>query len=282
MSLVYDKIDTRSTEINSMVWVGLDTLDKNIPIDFFEWEEITDVAERIYRFNEAVMNAVWQYVVDIKINSSFYMWSAERSSLKATFQLLKDRYPDVLTICDGKFGDVGHTSEEISRYVFDDLGADAIMANPYMGSDSLDVFTERKDKWVIVCVNTSNPTATEVQELVLKNGSPLWKHILIQCMNKWNLNWNIIPVLSSTHPTNLRWIRGIIWETPLVLAGAWLQGWNLSEGLPYCIRSSDKKWVIISSSRWIIHAPRNDGESYTDAMRRVVRNMQEEVNKIAS
>ncbi|MCB9806582.1 orotidine 5'-phosphate decarboxylase [Candidatus Peribacteria bacterium] len=82
---------------------------------------------------------------------------------------MRERYPGVFTICDGKFGDVGHTSEELARYVFDDLGADAIMVNPYMGSDSIDVFSKRDDKAVIVCVNTSNPTAGEVQELVLEN-----------------------------------------------------------------------------------------------------------------
>lgn len=277
----YEKINDRSRKINSMVGVGLDTIASNIPEDFFGWERVDDIAERIFRFNEAVMAAVWSFVVDVKINSSFYMWSAERTALRSTFQLLRNKYPDIFTICDGKFGDVGHTSEEIGHYVFDELGADAIMVNPYMGSDSIDVFSRRKDKWVIVCVNTSNPTAGEVQELMLQNGLPLWKHILFESMNKWNTNWNIIPVLSSTHPANLVWIRNIVWDVPIVLAGAGLQGWNLSDSLPHCIRFSDKKWVMISSSRWIIHAPKKDDETYTEAMKRVVQKMREEVNKIA-
>lgn len=277
----YEKINDRSRIINSMVGVWLDTLASNIPEDFFWSERVDDVAERIFRFNEAVMTAVWSSVVDVKVNSSFYMWSAERTALKATFQLLRDKYPHIFTICDGKFGDVGHTSEELARYVFDELGADAIMVNPYMGSDSIDVFSRRKDKGVVVCVNTSNPTAGEVQELMLENGLSLWQHILTQSMGKWNVNWNIIPVLSSTHPANLAWVRGVVWDAPIVLAGAGLQGWNLSDSLPYCIRPSDRKWVMISSSRWIIHAPRNDGESYTEAMQRVVNAMREEVNKIA-
>lgn len=277
----YQKINDRSKETDSMVGVGLDTLVANIPEDFFWWQKIADTAEKIFRFNEAVMAAVGTSLVDVKVNSSFYMWSAERAALKATFQLLRERYPGVFTICDGKFGDVGHTSEELARYVFDDLGADAIMVNPYMGSDSIDVFSKRDDKAVIVCVNTSNPTAGEVQELVLENWLPLWKHVLIQTMNKWNVNWNIIPVLSSTHPQNLIGIRDIVREAPIVLAGAGLQGWNLSNSLPHCVRPSDRKWVMISSSRWIIHAQRIDNEGYTDAMRRVVNTMREEINKIA-
>lgn len=277
----YQKINDRSWEVNSMIGVGLDTLASNIPVDFFWWERIDDVAERIYRFNEAVMAAVWSSIVDVKVNSSFYMWSPQRAALKATFELLRTKYPDIFTICDGKFGDVGHTSEELARYVFDELGADAIMVNPYMGSDSIDVFSKRKDKWVIVCVNTSNPTAGEIQELILENGLPLWKHVLIESMSKWNKNWNIIPVLSSTHPDNLMWVRNVVWEAPIVLAGAGLQGWSLSDSLPFCIRPADKKWVMISSSRWIIHAPRNKDESYTQAMQRVVNTMRVQVNKIA-
>jgi len=67
---------------------------------------ISDPAERIFRFNEAVMKAVSAHIVDVKINSSFYMGSAERDALKATFDLVRTKYPKIFTICDGKFADV--------------------------------------------------------------------------------------------------------------------------------------------------------------------------------
>ena len=276
----YSKINRRSSAIDSVVGVWLDTLNKNIPDDFFDWEFISDPAERIFRFNEAVMKAVSPHIVDVKINSSFYMWSAEREALKTTFELIRTKYPNIFTICDGKFADVWHTSEEIVQYVFDTLEADAIMANPYLWWDSIEIFSERADKTVILCVNTSNPGAKDIQELVLSDGEPLWKYILRLSMGAWNKNRNIVPVLSSTHPENLLGIRKIIWDSPMVLAGAWLQGGDLAASIPHCIKH-DGKGVMVSSSRWIIHAPRKNDESYTDAMERIVIDMKTRINSIA-
>ena len=60
---------------------------------------------------------------------------------------------------------LGLTRAALYARLRDELDADAVLLNPYMGFDAIEPFVRRKDKLVILCVNTSNPSADEVQNL---------------------------------------------------------------------------------------------------------------------
>ena len=78
---------------------------------------------------------------------------------------LRDRHPDVLTICDAKRADIGNTSAAYAEAIFERLGFDAVTLNPYLGRDALQPFLDYEDKACIILCRTSNPGAAEFQEL---------------------------------------------------------------------------------------------------------------------
>jgi len=79
-------------------------------------------------------------------------------------------------LLDAKRGDIGSTTEEYAKEVFDVFLADAVTVNPYLGHDSLKPFLKRKNKGIVVLVRTSNPGASDFQDLKIK-GKPLYLHV---------------------------------------------------------------------------------------------------------
>jgi orotidine-5'-phosphate decarboxylase len=117
-------------------------------------------------------------------------------------------------------------------------------------------------------VNTSNPSANEIQDLRLMSSEPLWKHILKVAMQDWNKHGNIIPVLSATHPENLVGIREIIGQMPIILAGVGVQGGDLDQAIPHCL-DDNGFGMMISSSRGII---------YSDSPRQAIIDLRDSIN----
>lgn len=255
--LITEKINNRMRQVDSMAGVGIDPVFSKIP-EFLR-NEVPSRSNQatIELFCRRVIDATHDFVVDYKINSNFFMDTESRGALESTFAYLRDRYPDTVRICDGKFGDVEHTAGQIADYVFDVLDADAVLLNPYLGYDAIRPFTERADKAVVLCVNTSNPSAGDIQDLRTESGIPVWRHVLELAMTKWNLNNNIIPVVSATHIDNLIGLREIIGDVPVVLAGVGAQGGDLPSALKHVLRS-DGYGAMISSSRGIIYPDSGD------------------------
>lgn len=277
-SPIVDKIRQRWLSIDSMAGVGIDPDVERIPAEV--WDEVGgrgNIADGIELFNQTIIDATAEYAVDFKVNSNFFQGELGRRALAGTFKYLRESHPEVVRVCDGKFGDVGHTADKIAEEIFGNLDADAVLLNPYMGFDAIEPFVKWKDKLVVLCVNTSNPSAEQVQDLRLSDGSPLWRRILDMSLTDWNYNQNIIPVLSATHLENLDGIREQIGDTPILLAGVGTQGGGLGESIPQTL-DSHGHGLMISASRAILYAERMDAESYADASERAVRNLRDSIN----
>jgi orotidine-5'-phosphate decarboxylase len=273
-----EKINNRWHEIDSMAGVGIDPVISKIPDEI--WLEVgrDNDYDAICMFNRKIIDATAEYTVDYKINLNFFQGEVGRRALEFTFSYLKNSYPNILRVCDGKFADVGHTAEVIADEIFGNLDADAVLLNPYMGQDAIKPFTQWKNKLAILCVNTSNNSACEVQDLVLDDGCPLWRRILYDCYDKWNDNNNIVPVMSATHPENLVGIRDIIGDCPILLAGVGSQGGSVSETVPNLL-NSDGYGLMIGSSRGILYSEKESGETFELAARRKIKMLRDEINQ---
>lgn len=271
------KIRERWVEIDAMSGVGLDPVVERIPQEIWDTVGRENIADGITLFNQSIIDATAPYVVDYKVNSSFYSGEQGRRALKNTFDYIKEKQPGILRVCDGKFADVGHTADHLAEEIFEYLDADAVLLNPYLGSDAIKPFTKYKDKLVILCVNTSNPSADEVQNLQLIDGTPLWKFILKESLEKWGSN-NIIPVLSATHKENLVGIRSIVGQLPILLAGIGSQGGDLNESVSCCL-DKNGYGLMISASRAILYPERQTEESFREASKRAIISLKNEINK---
>lgn len=278
---VIEKIERRWESVNSMAGVGLDPDVSRIPGEIWDITGRENIADGIFLFNKRIIDVTASYVVDFKINSNFYQGVEGRDALARTFAYLKDTYPDIVRIYDGKFADVAHTSEQIASEVFERIDADAILLNPYLGFDGIEPFTKHKDKLSVVCVNTSNPSASDIQDLVLADGTILWRRVLDIAMNDWNKNGNIIPVLSATHPGNLSGIRSAVGQRPILLAGIGTQGGDIEATLEDCL-NDDGFGAMISSSRAILYPEIAEGETYFQASERAIRELRDRINTAKS
>lgn len=273
-----EKIRNRWLEIDSMAGVGIDPDVNKIPSEI--WDEVggrSNLADGILLFNQQVIDATAEYVVDFKVNSNFFQGELGRRALAGTFDYIKANHPKVLRVCDGKFADVGHTADKIAEEIFGELDADAVLLNPYMGLDAIEPFVKWKNKLVVLCVNTSNPSAQEVQGLTLADGNPLWRHILRESMDSWNYNGNILPVLSATHKDNLLGVREVVGDTPILLAGVGTQGGSLEESVPICL-DTNGYGLLISASRAILYPERSAGETLQDASSRSIQDLRMSIN----
>jgi len=274
----FHKIRRRWREIDSMAGVGLDPDPRKIPDEV--WDQVggrDNISDGMYLFCKSIIDATASMAVDYKVNTSFFSDSHGRVALEKIMNYLRVSQPDVVRVIDGKFADVSNTAQIIADYVFDVLDADGVLLNPYMGLDSVIPFSSRPDKFVVLCIHTSNPSANDVQGVRLSDGRRLWKYILEKAMAEWNEHENIIPVLSATHLDELRGIRQLIGNTPILLAGVGAQGGDLSQSVPLLI-DKDGYGLMISSSRAILYAQRSAGESYAQAAHRELLKLKDDIS----
>jgi len=201
-------------------------------------------------------------------------------ALKRTIADIHDIVPDVAVVLDGKRGDIGNTNNGYVKAAFDYLNADAITVAPYMGEESLAPFLAQKDKGVIVLCRTSNPGAGEFQDLPIALGDghitrPLYEVVASQIAGKWNKNGNCAVVVGATCPDELRTVRGIVGDMPILIPGIGAQGGDLEKTVA-AGKDSRGRGMIINSSRGIIFA--SNGADFAEAARRETLKLRDAIN----
>lgn len=214
-----------------------------------KWEEGKFVCVGLdngdFEFNKKIIDATFDLVCAYKPNAAFY----KEAELQKTVDYIKTNYQDIPIILDAKRGDIGNTNEAYAKTIFDDLGADAVTVHPYLGKQSLEPFLKRSDKGIFVLVKTSNPGAGEFQDLQV-NGSLLYQ-VVAEHIKTWGNNLG--AVVGATYPEELKKVRSIVGDMPILVPGIGTQGGNLEAVIKNGL-NSQKQGLIISSSRDIIFA----------------------------
>lgn len=198
--------------------------------------------------NKSIIDATFDLVGAYKPNSAFY----KEAQLQRTVSYIKSAHPDIPIILDAKRGDIESTNEAYVKEIFDNLGVDGVTIHPYLGRQSLQPFLDRKDKGIIVLVKTSNPGAGEFQDLEV-SGKPLYQ-VVAEHVVSWNTSGNLAVVVGATYPNELKIVREIVGDMPILIPGIGAQGGDLEGTLKNGLNSK-KQGLIISSSRGIIFAP---------------------------
>lgn len=250
MSTVIDKLNQRIDAVNSLLCVGLDSDFNRLP------ERFTHFEYPLFVFNRWIIEQTHPYVCAYKPNIAFYEARGDRgiSSLRMTLNYLQQQHPDILTICDAKRADIGSTSAAYASAVFDWYGFDAVTLNPYLGQDSLQPFLERADRGSIILCRTSNPGAHEFQDLQIGD-HPLWAMVAEKVVNEWNAGGNCMLVAGATYPDELRHIRQIVGDMPLLVPGIGTQGGDVEQTVKAGL-DSQGRGMIINASRSVIFSDR--------------------------
>lgn len=259
---------------NNFVCVGLDSEFKKMPAAV---KDICREPRWMMTFNEAIVDATKDLVCAYKPNIAFYAAHGDSgmTSLRNTFEYIREVAPDVPVILDAKRADIGNTNAGYVQEAFDFFGADAITVNPYLGQDALKPFLDRKDKGIFVLCRTSNDGADEFQNLRVC-GSELFCHVARHVASYWNENGNCGLVVGATYPDELHRIRGSVDDMPILIPGIGAQGCDLEQTIA-AGKDRRGRGMIINSSRGIIFA--SNGPDFAEAARREAIKLRDQINR---
>ena len=263
-----EKLLTSSRSNRSLLCIGLDPDPKLMPdID-------------VLQFNLAIIDATSDLVCAYKPNLAFY----EALGIKGLRALEKtlERVPKgIPVIGDAKRGDIASSSSAYARALFDIYGFDAVTVNPYLGHDSIAPFMEYADKGIFILCKTSNTGASDFQEsLCLEAGAdsstrPLYELVALKA-TEWNTAGNIGLVVGATYPEQLKRVRGLCPEFPLLIPGIGAQSGDLEAAVRYGVDTNGER-AIINCSRQILYA--SGEKDFAQAARREALKLREQINK---
>lgn len=228
------------------VCIGLDTDLKKIP------KFILKEKDPIYFFNKKIIESTKDYAAAYKINFAFYevFGSYGFELIQKTIEAIPD---DILIIADAKRGDIGNTSEMYAKSVFENFNFDSVTINPYMGYDSVEPFLNYKDKLNFILGLTSNPGASEIEKVELKDDRKLFQ-LVIDKIVEWNsINKNCGIVFGATNSEELNQNILRMKDCSILLPGVGKQGGSFEEVLKI-FHSYQRKNFIVNISRSIIYS----------------------------
>jgi len=255
-----DKLLNASRKNKSWLCIGLDPDPELMP-------EVD-----VLQFNKAIIEATSDLVCAYKPNLAFYE-ALGTKGLTVLQETIKHVSGDIPVIGDAKRGDIGNTAKAYAKALFSVLGFDAATINPYLGFDSIEPFTDYRDKGVFILCRTSNKGATDFQGL-RTNGLPLYEAVARKAQ-EWNIHGNIGLVVGATYPEELKRIRSICPDMPLLIPGVGAQGGDLASAVDYGVDAHGEK-AIIHVSRQILYASKE--KDFAQAARNVADKIRSQIN----
>jgi len=178
--------------------VGLDHQPEHIPPEIARkavsehGESLEALAAAYEEMNRVLIDALHELVPAVKPQMAFYeaLGAAGVRAFERTVDCAKAH--GLFVIADGKRGDIGssakgYSSAFLGRVAFGAaklpvFDVDALTVNPYLGSDNLEPFVQdcrEYGKMVFVLCKTSNPSSSEIQELMVGD-RPLYRVVADQ------------------------------------------------------------------------------------------------------
>jgi orotidine-5'-phosphate decarboxylase len=254
---------------NSLLCVGLDPDPAKLPTS------LRGKPNAIFAFNKAIIDATHDLVCAYKPQIAYFAAQAAEDQLLQTMAYLRQHYPHIPIILDAKRGDIGSTADQYALEAFTRYQADAVTVNPYLGGDSITPFTRYADKGVVILCRTSNPGASDFQDLVV-DGESLYIHVARKVASEWNAHGNCLLVVGATWPQQMQQIRAVTGDMPFLVPGVGAQGGDV-KALVTAGKTTDGTGLIISSSRAVLYA--SSGDDFAQAARRVAQAARDEINQ---
>jgi orotidine-5'-phosphate decarboxylase len=322
-----DKID----KLQNPTVVGLDPALTHIPEELSEkyytehGETLEAASMAVTEFNIGLIDALYDIIPAVKPQSAYYeaLGPFGAFALQKTCEYAKKK--GMYVILDGKRNDIGSTaaaysdaylgvtkvkSKECIAY-----SADALTVNAYLGSDGIKPFIEdavKYDKAIFALVKTSNPSAGELQDKLIKQSnkqdsepvplstlsktdepSPclaeasqarlytlvgdLMEEISKDTIDKYGYS-RVGAVVGATYPEEAEFLRNRLKNTFFLVPGYGAQGGSAEDAAKSF--DKNKRGAIVNSSRAIITAWKKTGGDYKTAAREEALKMREEFRKV--
>ena len=259
----------RWSSSHSLVCVGLDPEPAKFP------QRFAGDPDAVFDFCSAIADATAEFACAFKPQIAHFAALRAEDALERLIAHIHATHPGIPVILDAKRGDIGSTAQQYAREAFDRFSADAVTANPYLGRDSVQPFLDRADRGVVILCRTSNPGAGDLQDLVIE-GRPLYQHVAEKVAREWNAHGNAALVVGATWPEQLREVRAIVGDMPILVPGVGAQGGDV-EAVVRNAATADGTGLLVSSSRAILYA--SQGDDFAEAAANAARDLRDAIRR---
>ena len=288
-----DRLVERARQTGSAVCVGIDPRWRMLPEDLRARAQETEgdparaAAWAYEELARAVCEATAPYACAVKPQAAFFEALGTHGAQALARVIGLAREAGLVVILDAKRGDIGSTSEAYAQAAFGGLevageplaglGADALTVNPYFGTDGIEPFlraSDARERGLFVLVRTSNPSAAELQDLVVEGAdgerAKLYERVA-GLVARWGeartgrSGWSSVgAVVGATSPETLAEVRSALPSSILLVPGYGAQGGKARD----VAHAFDEKGegAIVNASRSIVFARK--GASTLDELAR--------------
>ena len=263
-----DRLLEQSHACDSLLCVGLDPVWAQLP------EVVRQQDDAILAFNQQVVSAAAPWACAFKPNIAFYeaLGPAGLETLHRTVAFIHE-HTTALVIIDAKRADIGNTSTAYAQALFDQLNADAVTLNPYLGRDALEPFLSRPERGCFILCRTSNPGAGEFQDLPVA-GRPLYQ-VVAERVRQWNDRGNCGLVIGATFPGELAQVRTLCPEMPFLVPGVGAQQGDLARAVQAGV-DSQGQGILVNVARGVLYA--SPGPDFAQAAARAAQEYCQAIN----
>ncbi|HBP37970.1 MAG TPA: orotidine-5'-phosphate decarboxylase [Clostridiales bacterium] len=301
-----DQLEQKIRETGNPSVMGLDPVLSYIPEsilsacrkDFADPEAASGAA--LYEFNRRLIGSVAGLVPAVKPQLAYYeeYGPAGLAALRKTIQYAHQC--GLLVIADGKRNDIGSTAQAYAdawlgqtRLVGGTeapmFGADALTVNAWLGLDGIRPFFDLcrdQGKGVYILAHTSNPSAGDLQDLVLADGRPLYE-ALAEKIAVWGEELvgscgysSVGAVVGATWPQQATRLRELMPRALILVPGYGAQGATADDAA--CSFGNNGGGAIVNASRSLMLAWKKhqmDHEDFERAARLEAMRMKEDLNR---
>ena len=270
-----EKLLAAERQNHSLLCVGLDPEPARLPEEL----RALPVEKAVVQFCRAIIDATAPYASVFKPNLAFFEVLGPEGMI-ALQEVVRAIPAHIPVIADAKRGDIGNTASRYAAAIFETYGCDAVTVNPYLGYDAVAPFLAYRERGVILLCRTSNPSARDFQDLSVQadNGQskPLYE-VVAERVQSWNDEaGNCALVVGATYPQELRAIRAICPDLPILVPGVGAQGGDLEGSVPVAVDSRGER-AMFSASRSILYA--SSGPDYAAAAANEARALRDAINR---
>lgn len=279
-----DRLAEKLEQTDASIIMGLDPTTTILPKELLPPEEPdqAELADIYYRFNCGLIDAVHDLIPAVKPQFAFYerLGEAGVQALIKTINYAKQH--NLLVLGDAKRGDIASTAQAYADSQFDPsvFNLDAVTVNPYLGWDSISPYETylQQGKGIYLLVRTSNPSAGDVQDMILADGRTIYQ-AMAEKVARWGKAFvgasgysSIGAVVGATWPQEAKELRLRMPQTPFLIPGYGTQGGDARGAVAgFAPRLTD----LVNASRSIMGAHRKHGGDFKTAAREEVLDMRQ-------
>lgn len=262
------QLQRRWVEGDTLLCVGLDPDTARLPA------HLARSPQPLFDFCTAIVDATADMVCAFKPQIAYFAAVGAEDQLSRLIEYIHTRHPGVPVILDAKRGDIGDTARLYAVEAFERYDADAVTVNPYLGRESVEPYLSYPDRGVVLLCRTSNPDSAWLQNYPPDH--PVFLRVA-GAARSWNHHGNMMLVAGATYTEDLRRIREVAGDLPLLVPGVGAQGGDLPAVITAGL-DQQGGGLVVNASRSVLFA--GSGASFAEAAGEAARHLRDEMRSL--